>query len=107
MAEGYRLVVCVRAIVRVVQGGCYMQLFTSFINSAGTSNPVGSPPPAKGLILAGQACPYNCTYVSKVCCLSASGIVYEAPTLRLGTVRAPNNTAICDPTTGEFQISGG
>jgi len=80
---------------------------TSFINSAGTSNPVGSPPPAQDLILAGQACPCNCTYVSKACCLSASGIVYEAPNLRLGAVRAPNDTAICDPTTGEFRVSGG
>ena len=51
------------------------------------------------------ACPCNCTYVSKACCNSPAGIVYEAPDLKLGSVLAPSANLTCDPTTGEFQAS--
>ena len=51
------------------------------------------------------ACPCNCTYVSKACCSSPAGIVYEAPDLKLGSVLAPSANLTCDPTTGEFQAS--
>lgn len=52
-----------------------------------------------------SACPCNCTYVSKACCNSLSGIVYEAPDLRLGSVRAPSENVTCNATTGDFQAS--
>ena len=51
------------------------------------------------------ACPCNCTYVSKACCNSISGIVYEAPELRLGSVQAPSANLTCNATTGDFQAS--
>ena len=51
------------------------------------------------------ACPCNCTYVSKACCSSPSGIVYEAPNLRLGSVEAPSVNLTCNATTGDFQAS--
>ena len=51
------------------------------------------------------ACPCNCTYVSKACCNSISGIVYEAPDLRLGSVQAPSANLTCNATTGDFQAS--
>lgn len=51
------------------------------------------------------ACPCNCTYVSRACCNSLSGIVYEAPNLRLGSVQAPSVNLTCNATTGEFQAS--
>ena len=51
------------------------------------------------------ACPCNCTYVSKACCNSPTGIVYEAPDLRLGSVLAPSANLTCDTMTGEFQAS--
>ena len=52
-----------------------------------------------------MACPCNCTYVSKACCNSISGIVYEAPELRLGSVQAPSANLTCNVTTGDFQAS--
>lgn len=48
------------------------------------------------------ACSCNCTYVSKSCCGSASGVVNEAAALKLGTLKAPSGQ-ICNPTTGRFQ----
>lgn len=55
------------------------------------------------------ACPCNCTYVSKACCSSTSGLVYEALSLRLGALMPPNGTAnataTCDVATGKFQMS--
>ena len=51
------------------------------------------------------ACPCNCTYVSKACCNSLSGMVYEAPELRLGSVQAPSANLTCNATTGDFQVS--
>lgn len=51
------------------------------------------------------ACPCNCTYVSKACCNSISGVVYEAPELRLGAVQAPSANLTCNATTGDFQAS--
>ena len=51
------------------------------------------------------ACPCNCTYVSKACCNSISGMVYEAPELRLGSVQAPSANLTCNATTGDFQLS--
>lgn len=53
----------------------------------------------------GSACPCNCTYVSKACCDSPSGILYEAPDLRLGSLQAPSADMACNPTTGDFQVS--
>ncbi len=81
---------------------------TSSVDSAGTPKVArSSPPPPQHSVLTGQPCPCNCTYVSKACCGSASGIVHESSGFRLGAVRAPNDNAICDPTTGEFRIGGG
>ena len=54
---------------------------------------------------AGLACPCNCTYVSKACCESPSGFVYEAPGLRLGSLQAPSVELTCDAMTGDFQAS--
>ena len=54
---------------------------------------------------ANLACPCNCTYVSEACCNSLSGIVYEAPDLKLGSVRAPSENVTCNATTGDFQAS--
>ena len=51
------------------------------------------------------ACPCNCTYVSKACCNSPRGIVYEAPDLRLGALQPPSENLTCNATTGEFQAS--
>ena len=51
------------------------------------------------------ACPCNCTYVSKACCDSPSGMVYEAPDLRLGSVQAPSANQTCNASTGDFQFS--
>ena len=53
----------------------------------------------------GPACPCNCTYVSKACCTSPSGIVYEAPDLRLGALQAPSVNLTCNAMTGDFQAS--
>ena len=54
---------------------------------------------------ADTACPCNCTYVSKACCNSISGTVYEAPNLRLGALQAPLVNVTCNATTGDFQAS--
>ena len=51
------------------------------------------------------ACPCNCTYVSKACCNSPLGIVYEAPELKLGSLQAPSVNMTCNATTGDFQAS--
>ena len=51
------------------------------------------------------ACPCNCTYVSQSCCNSLSGMVYEAPGLRLGALQAPSGNVTCNATTGDFQVS--
>lgn len=49
------------------------------------------------------ACPCNCTYVSKACCLSLTGRVYEDPVLRTDTiVQAPNSSVCCDHQTGNW-----
>lgn len=52
-----------------------------------------------------SACPCNCTYVSKACCNSPSGMVYEEPNFRLGSLQAPSANLTCNATTGEFQAS--
>ena len=49
------------------------------------------------------ACPCNCTYVSNACCLSASGVVFEAPGLKMGVLQPPDNSTFCNPATGKFQ----
>lgn len=54
---------------------------------------------------ADTACPCNCTYVSKACCNSLSGMVYEAPGLRLGALQASSENVTCNATTGDFQAS--
>ncbi|KAL8652094.1 MAG: hypothetical protein Q9210_002886 [Variospora velana] len=48
-------------------------------------------------------CPCNCTYVSKQCCNSDTGIVYEEPANHLGSLRAPMGDLECDRTTGEWK----
>ena len=53
--------------------------------------------------LTDAACPCNCTYVSNACCSSASGIVHEVPTLKLGALRPPNSSVSCNALTGKFQ----
>ena len=55
--------------------------------------------------LGDTACPCNCTYVSKACCDSPAGIVYEGFDMNLGSVQAPSVNVTCNPTTGEFQTS--
>lgn len=52
-----------------------------------------------------SACPCNCTYVSRACCSSLSGTVYEAPELRLGALQASSEKVTCNATTGDFQAS--
>ena len=51
------------------------------------------------------ACPCNCTYVSKACCDSPAGYVYEGIDLKLGSVQAPSANMTCDITTGDFRTS--
>ena len=57
----------------------------------------------EGGLAADTACPCNCTYVSRACCTSATGIVHEAPDLKLGMLMAPNASLVCDGTTGHFR----
>ena len=48
-------------------------------------------------------CPCNCTYVSKACCLSPAGKVYEDLAMRIDTVvQAPNGSVCCDHQTGNW-----
>lgn len=55
-------------------------------------------------LLSDLACPCNCTYVSKQCCTSASGIVHEDPVHRLGALSPPpNGTLECDLRTGDWR----
>ena len=51
-------------------------------------------------------CPCNCTYVSKACCSSTSGIVYESAASKLGALQPPNNSMVCNSTTGDMQPVG-
>ena len=53
----------------------------------------------------GSACPCNCTYVSKSCCDSLSGGLYEAPDLRLGSLQDSSADMTCNAATGDFQAS--
>lgn len=54
----------------------------------------------------GLTCPCNCTYVSQACCLSRSGMVWEAPSLKIDTVvQAPNGSVCCDTMTGDWALS--
>ena len=48
-------------------------------------------------------CPCNCTYVSRGCCNSTTGILHEAPGLKLGMLKAPNSSFVCDAGTGRFR----
>ena len=57
----------------------------------------------EGGLAADVACPCNCTYVSRACCTSATGIVHEAPALKLGVLKAPNSSLVCDGGTGRFR----
>ena len=86
---------------------------TNLVNITGISNTSASAaasafnaPSLSGGTNTGLACPCNCTYVSKACCLSDSGTVYEAPNLKLGALHPPNSSMICDPTSGQFQLVG-
>lgn len=48
-------------------------------------------------------CPCNCTYVSKACCLSLTGLVYEDPIMRIDTiVQASNGSVCCHHQTGNW-----
>lgn len=58
---------------------------------------------AIALTVANMACPCNCTYVSRACCRSATGTVYETPRLKLGALKAPNSSLVCDGATGRFR----
>lgn len=61
-----------------------------------------TPGPLQTASLSGSVCPCNCTYVSKACC-NSEGIVYEAPSLRLGALQPPDSNVTCNVTTGEFE----
>ncbi|KAI4185185.1 MAG: hypothetical protein LQ348_004414 [Seirophora lacunosa] len=56
-----------------------------------------------GDTLSDMPCPCNCTYVSKGCCGSGSGVVHEEPGKFLGGLRAPNEALRCDTTTGGWR----
>lgn len=51
-----------------------------------------------------MACSCNCTYVSKSCCGSGSGVVHEAPAKKLGTLPAPSGQ-YCNRASGRFRIA--
>ena len=53
--------------------------------------------------LSNLACPCNCTYVSRRCCTSDSGVVYEDSTKHLGVLRAPMANLECDLLTGDWR----
>lgn len=57
----------------------------------------------RALDLRDVACPCNCTYISKACCGSASGVVYETPNLQRGNLEAPAGQ-YCDLTTGKLEL---
>ena len=50
------------------------------------------------------SCPCNCTYVSKACCISQSGIVHETPELNLGVLAPPEANLTCSNITGQFKV---
>ena len=56
--------------------------------------------------LSNLACPCNCTYVSKKCCVSESGIVHENPMFRLGALEAPTEKMECDESNGNWKTKG-
>ena len=60
-----------------------------------------------GSYLSNMACPCNCTYVSKQCCISDTGIVHEEPAKHLGSLRSPMETLECDLTTGDWKEKTG
>ena len=48
-------------------------------------------------------CPCNCTYVSRACCLSTTGIVFEDSAMKIDTVvQAPNGSVCCNHQTGNW-----
>lgn len=53
--------------------------------------------------LSNLACPCNCTYISKKCCTSDSGIVHEHPRFRLGALTAPREGLECDEANGGWR----
>lgn len=57
----------------------------------------------EGGLAGDRPCPCNCTYVSRGCCNSTTGILHEAPGLKLGTLKAPNSSFVCDGGTGRFR----
>lgn len=84
---------------------------TSFVNVTGILNssarveaPAFKAPSLSGTKYTGLACPCNCTYVSKACCFSNSGMVFEAPSLKLGALQPPNSSMVCSPMSGQFQL---
>ena len=65
----------------------------------------GTPPPL-ALPFSQFGCACNCTYVSQACCGVDDGLVYEPPSLRLGTVQPPNSTSCCDTASGIMSSQG-
>lgn len=83
---------------------------SSNISTSGTSSSSGNTMSQSELIgsyLSNMACPCNCTYVSKQCCTSDSGFVYEEPAKHLGSLRPPMETLECDLTTGDWKEKNG
>ena len=83
---------------------------TSLVNitrpfsSAGVEPRVVNAPNLSGSNDTRLVCPCNCTYVSKACCFSKSGVVHEAPNLKLGALHPPNSSMVCNSTSGQFQL---
>lgn len=54
--------------------------------------------------LSNLACPCNCTYISRKCCVSESGIVDEHSMFRLGALKAPTEKMECDESNGNWKV---
>ncbi|KAG7007201.1 hypothetical protein G7Y79_00011g030990 [Physcia stellaris] len=53
--------------------------------------------------LSNLACPCNCTYISRKCCVSESGVVHEHSMFRLGGLKAPTEQMECDESNGNWR----
>lgn len=102
---------------RLMEGCC--QLDSSWIsqgrrllsNSSAVQGKIAAQPAPSSLgtdpALSDWGCACNCTYVSQACCGVASGVVHEASSLKLGSLKPPNSTTCCDTKTGTFQYDAG
>ena len=95
-----------------VAGGAGRGLLESSTNSSSSNISITGTPSTNSTAfqsemmskyLSNLACPCNCTYVSRRCCASDSGIVYEAPTKHMGPLRAPTANLECDILTGDWK----